>query len=424
MNSRVDYLKPFLANRLPPQLVIQFTNRCNARCPQCGMRVSAKFSRSSLSRQTLMRTLDAAAAKGVRVLSFTGGEPLLHLDLLVELIDYAGSIGIPLVRTGTNGFLFRHSHKPDFENRINRLAQRLAATCLRNFWISLDSVDVEVHEQMRGLDGVVAGIEKALPIFHAHGLYPSANLGINRQLAGAATQNLRADRFVSPEAYLTAFYECFCDAFDRFYRFTRHLGFTTVNACYPMSISAREQSSGLNAVYAASATEDVVRFSDSEKAMLYKALIDTIPKHRRHIRIFSPLSSLYMLGQQYSKPDIKPDAFGCRGGVDFFFISAEDGNTYPCGFRGNENLGKFWRLDLNSLAPNGECHRCDWECFRDPSELCAPLLQSIHHPVRLSRRLYRNPTYLKHWLQDIRYYKACDWFNGREPLNTRQIECF
>jgi MoaA/NifB/PqqE/SkfB family radical SAM enzyme len=424
MISRVDYLKPFLANRLPPQLVIQFTNRCNARCPQCGMRVSAKISRSTLSRKTLMRTLDAAAAKGVRVLSFTGGEPLLYLDELIELIDYAGSIGIPFVRTGTNGFLFRHSHKPDFEDRINRLAQRLSATCLRNFWISLDSAYAKIHEQMRGLDGVVAGIEKALPIFHAHGLYPAANLGINRQLAGAVTQNLRVDRFASPEAYLTAFYDCFCNAFDRFYRFTRRLGFTTVNACYPMSISAREQSSGLNAVYAASATEDVVRFSDPEKAMLYKALIDTIPKHRRHIRIFSPLSSLYMLDQQYSKPDVKPDAFGCRGGVDFFFISAEDGNTYPCGFRGNENLGKFWNLDFDSLSPNGECHRCDWECFRDPSELCAPVLQSVHHPVRLSRRLYRNPTYLKHWLQDIRYYKACDWFNGRKPMNTTQMECF
>jgi MoaA/NifB/PqqE/SkfB family radical SAM enzyme len=424
MISRIEYLKPFLSNRLPPQLVIQFTNRCNARCPQCGMRASAGIARSTLSRRTLKRTLDAAAAKGVRVLSFTGGEPLLHLDELVELITYAGSIGIPFVRTGTNGFPFRNSHKPDFEVRIRRLAQQLSATCLRNFWISLDSAYAEVHERMRGLDGVVAGIEKALPIFHDHGLYPAANLGINRQLAGGATQNLRADRFSSPEAYLAAFYDGFCDAFDRFYTFTRDLGFTTVNACYPMSIDAREQSSGLNAVYAASATDDVVRFSDPEKAMLYKALMDTIPKHRRHIRIFSPLSSLYMLGRQYAQPDAEPEAFGCRGGVDFFFISAEDGNTYPCGFRGNENLGKFWSLDLDALASNGECLRCDWECFRDPSELSAPLLQSVHHPVRLSRRLHRNPTYMKHWLRDIRYYKACGWFDGRKPMNIRQMQCF
>lgn len=424
MISGVNYLKPFLENRLPPQLVIQFTNRCNARCPQCGMRVSAKFSRSTLSRETLKRILDAAAAKGVAILSFTGGEPLLHLDELVELMTYAGTVGIPFVRTGTNGFLFRRSHRPDFEDRINHLARRLAATPLRNFWISLDSAYGEIHEQMRGLDGVVAGIGKALPIFHAHGLFPAANLGINRLLAGTVSQSLRPDQFSDEKAYLKAFYRCFCDAFDRFYRFTRKLGFSTVNACYPMSISDQEKAGGLNAVYAASAAEDVVRFTDSEKAMLYKALMDTIPKHRRYMRIFSPLSSLFMLVQQYSNSQRMTDAFGCRGGVDYFFISAEDGNTYPCGFRGNENLGKFWNLDLASISPNGECLRCDWECFRDPSELCAPLLQSIHHPVRLSRRLYRNPTYLKYWLQDVRYYKACDWFNGRKPINLKRLEYF
>ena len=424
MISNIDILKTILSNRLPPQLVIQMTNRCNARCPQCGMRVTANFSRSTLSLGTLKRILDAAAEQGVRILSFTGGEPLLCLEVLIELMSYAGRIGIPFVRTGTNGFLFRRSDKADHTDRTHRLAQRLAATPLRNFWISLDSVYASVHEQMRGLNGVVAGIEKALPIFHEHGIYPAANLGINRLLAGADSQRLRPERFPDPETYLKVFYNGFCDAFDRFYRFTRNLGFTTVNVCYPMSISDEERSSGLNAVYAASAAEDVVRFTDPEKAMLYKALLDTIPKHRRHLRIFSPLSSLYMLFQQYSNPQATPDAFGCRGGVDYFFISAEYGNTYPCGFRGNENLGKFWELDLNSICPNGGCLRCDWECFRDPSELCAPVLQSIHQPVRLSQRLLRNPTYLKHWLKDIRYYKACDWFNGRKPLNTDQLQRF
>jgi hypothetical protein len=32
---------------------------------------------------------------------------------------------------------------------------------------------------MGGLNGVIKGIEKALPIFHKHGIYPAANLGIN-----------------------------------------------------------------------------------------------------------------------------------------------------------------------------------------------------------------------------------------------------
>ena len=39
---------------------------------------------------------------------------------------------------------------------------------------------------MRGLPGVVQGIEQSLPIFHANGIYPAVNLGINRRIGGEA----------------------------------------------------------------------------------------------------------------------------------------------------------------------------------------------------------------------------------------------
>jgi MoaA/NifB/PqqE/SkfB family radical SAM enzyme len=424
MLSKLTPLKSILANRIPPQLVIQFTNHCNALCPQCGMRASSQFPRSVLPRKEMKQILDAAAAQGVQALSFTGGEPMFFLDDLIDLLTYAGKIGIPFVRTGTNGFLLRHSHKPDFEDRIKRLADRLADTGLRNFWISIDSAYADIHERMRGLDGVVAGIEKALPIFNAAGLYPSANLGINRQVAGDAALGLHPSRFADEPSYLKAFYACYCDAFDRFYRFVRNLGFTIVNTCYPMSIGKADQAGGMDAVYAATADDDVVRFTPSEKAMLYKALLHVIPKHRRHLRIFSPLSSLYMLVRQHESSEKKNHTFGCRGGVDFFFISAQDGSTYPCGYRGNENLGKFWRLDLSRLKPNGECRRCDWECFRDPSEMFSPLLQSLYQPLRLSQRFYRDSDYLKYWLEDIRYYRACQWFDGRRPMDPSRLKGF
>ncbi len=400
------------------------TNHCNAHCPQCGMRVKSKFPRSTLDRDTVKKILDAAAKRGVQAVSFTGGEPLLFLDDLTDLMTYAARIGIPFVRTGTNGFLLRNSHSPDFEDRVKRLAERLVKTRVRNFWISIDSAYGEVHEQMRGLKGVVAGIEKAIPIFHNAGLYPSANLGINRRVAGAGESGLLPDRFDSEADYLESFYQCYHQAFDRFYRFVHGMGFTIVNTCYPMSISDEDQASGLSAVYAATSKENVVRFTPLEKAMLYKALMEIIPRHRHRMRIFSPLSSLYMLYEQHAAQKGQSRAFGCRGGIDFFFINAEDGNTYPCGYRGNENLGKFWQIDLSSLTPNGDCHRCDWECFRDPSELCAPVLQSLRKPLRLSRQMYRNPVYRRLWVQDLRYYQACGFFDGRKPMEERALNRF
>jgi MoaA/NifB/PqqE/SkfB family radical SAM enzyme len=417
-------IRTFGRNRIPGQLVIQMTNHCNAQCPQCGMRTTADIPRSRLNRRQIERILAAAADKGVQAVSFTGGEPFLFQDDLIHCIEYAGRAGIPYIRTGTNGFIFRRWDRADFADRVKRLADKLAATRLRNFWISLDSAMPEVHEKMRGLAGVVRGIEKALPIFHAAGLFPSANLGLNRLVGGPATATLNPQAFPSSEAYLAAFYRRFQDALHRFYILIRTMGFTMVNTCYPMSISAEEHGTGLRAVYAATTVDAVVRFTDAEKAMLYQVLLDTIPEHRHHLRIFSPLSSVYTLQRYYSKEDDPSAAFGCRGGIDFFFINANDGDTYPCGYRGQENMGKFWRLDPAHLKSEGDCRRCDWECFRDPSELCAPLLQTLHRPRQLARHMSRDQLYRRLWMEDIRYYYACGFFDARRPPDPKRLHRF
>ena len=138
----------------PGQLVLQLTDRCNAHCPQCGMRVSERFERAVLDDDTARRTIDAAAQRGIQVLSFTGGEPLLVLDRLVDLINYAGCRGINYIRTGTNGFQFCGAEKPGFERRVHAIAAKLARTPLRNFWISIDSVEPDVHETIRGFKAV------------------------------------------------------------------------------------------------------------------------------------------------------------------------------------------------------------------------------------------------------------------------------
>jgi MoaA/NifB/PqqE/SkfB family radical SAM enzyme len=424
MTPLLQHLRAFINNRIPAQLVIQLTNHCNAHCPQCGMRVTADIQRSTLDDDSIKRMLDAAGRQGVQAVSFTGGEPLIYLDRLLALIQHAGGVGIPLIRTGTNGFLFRNSHKPDFIDRMHKLADRLAATPLRNLWISLDSAHPKVHEQMRGLKDVVSGIEKALPILHAAGIYPSANLGINRNIGGDMTRLLRPDPDTTAEDYHQRFYHAFQQAFDQFYHLARHLGFTMVNTCYPMSISDDEADQGLSAVYAATAAEDIVRFTASEKLALYQALMDTIPSHRHRLRIFTPLSALHMLIRQYRKDDRGPEPFGCRGGTDFFFVNATDGNTYPCGYRGNENLGPFEKLILQEMRPNGDCRRCDWECFRDPSELCAPMLNARMQPLDLLRHIHRDRIHFQNWLEDIRYYRACELFDGRQPINLPRLSRF
>jgi MoaA/NifB/PqqE/SkfB family radical SAM enzyme len=411
-----------LQNRIPGQLVIQVTDRCNALCPQCGMRVTEAFSRSTLPADDVKRIIDHAAQNGVKAISFTGGEPLLDLDTLVSLIEHAGRAGIDFIRTGTNGYLFRHPRHPGFETRVARMAEKLARTPLRNFWISIDSAVPAVHERMRGFPGVVAGIQKALPIFHEHGLFPTANLGLNRNIGGHRIPPLQGgtDREAGENR---RFFLDFKHAFREFYRFVIAMGFTVVNTCYPMSIEAPANDAELDAVYRANARADLVRFSVAEKALLFKALLEVVPEFRARIRIFSPLCSLYALYRQQADRGRFP-SYACRGGSDFFFINAADGNAYPCGYRGNENLGKYWSLKSPDPRHQSDCNRCEWECFRDPSVLFGPLLEAFSQPRRLWDRLCSDRTFFRYWVADVRYYRACGFFNGRRPPDPAKMKVF
>gem|GEM_PF-196332 len=420
-------IRSILHNRIPGQLVVQITNRCNARCPQCGMRITNSFPRANLDADTVKKTIDAAACRGIQAISFTGGEPLLNIRELAGLMRYAGAAGIPFIRTGTNGFSFTRTQQDDFDDRVINIAEQLADTPLRNFWISLDSIDDALHEKMRGFPGVVAGIARALPIFHQVGIFPAVNLGINRNLGGALTRDLQRADFASEETYLDAFFRRYRQAFGRFYQRAIDLGFTIANACYPMSIDVDAHNEGLDAVYAATATDDLVRFSASEKKMLFAALYAAIEKYRSKIRIFTPLCSLRALQRQYDDNGMRRRPYGCRGGVDFFFVDAADGHVYPCGYRGKEDMGYLWQTDIHRITPGSEadaCRRCDWECFRDPSEMFGPLLEATANPVNLLRRIAHEPHMPAIWTADLRYYRACDFFDGRRAPDRRRLASF
>ena len=102
------------------------------------------------------------------------------------------------------------------------------------------------------------------------------------------------------------------------------------------------------------------------------------------------------------------DLIGERDRV--FFVDAKDGCIYPCGYRGNENYGRLWEVDIGEqILPVEEdaCRQCDWECFRDPSELFGPLLEAFSNPLGLIRRMAGRPGALATWTEDLFYYRAC-----------------
>jgi MoaA/NifB/PqqE/SkfB family radical SAM enzyme len=361
-----------------------------------------------MQRPLAARIVDRAAELGVSALSITGGEPFLCISDVQFLIRRATAAGIRHTRTGTNGFAFTGSESRTFTARMQRLADGLFSSGLRNLWISLDSGDVETHERLRGLPGVVAGIAEALPLFHAAGLYPAANLGLTRRLSGEALPRLEdvgADEFRGAVGRgLTAFFARAAD-----------LGFTMANVCYPMSVSEED---GLVAAYLATADEQLVRFSLRERSLLYATLAEVIAEQRHSIRVFTPLSSLDALTAQLRGGGGHP----CRGGVDYFFVDPH-GDTFPCGYRGDEQLGPFVTFRPRRTG-RPTCTRCDWECFRDPSELFGPVTSPGRRSLPALRLLSGSDARMRLWWQDIRYARACDLFDGRRPPDPARLSRF
>lgn len=122
------------------------TYRCNAKCGFCDI-----WERPSpyVDVATVEKNLDDLKALGVKVIDFTGGEPLLHrqIDQLLQLAKAKGFI----TTLTTNGLLY-----PKWAEKLAGLVDMLH--------FSLDSPEREAHNASRGVacfDHVMESIELA-----------------------------------------------------------------------------------------------------------------------------------------------------------------------------------------------------------------------------------------------------------------------
>ena len=101
-------------------------------------------------------------------------------------------------------------------------------------------------------------------------------------------------------------------------------------------------------------------------------------------------------------------------------LNDEDGNTYPCGYRGDENLGLFQDIDIKKKKQKPWCRKCDWECFRDPSFLVSPII----NPALFLKNIFSDKSIASIWTEDILYYFSCEFFNGRVAPNLNRLNKF
>ncbi|MGE0396379.1 MAG: radical SAM protein [Kofleriaceae bacterium] len=124
------------------------TRRCNLACGYCN-----EYDKSSkpVPLETLKRVVDKLKSLGTVTLELTGGEPLLHPEL-VALLRYARDVGIPRRRMITNGFLL-----------TRETIEALNEVGLHQLSLSVDGV-----EPNETTEKVLSQLRKRLPLLEQH----------------------------------------------------------------------------------------------------------------------------------------------------------------------------------------------------------------------------------------------------------------
>ena len=171
----------------PPVVVWNVCAHCNMGCPHCYAAASRVASAQDLSTREGRALLAQLAAAGVRVVIFSGGEPLLRADL-PELIGYATELHL-VAHLSTNGVLIT----PD-------VAARLRAAGVEYVGVSIDG-NAAFNDAYREFAGGYARACAGLAHAKAAGLRTGWRMTLTRRNSGqwrealASAAALGVDRF-------------------------------------------------------------------------------------------------------------------------------------------------------------------------------------------------------------------------------------
>lgn len=309
--SKVGDMVRLIRHGGPALCNIAVTNSCNATCDFCN------FARGKVPRPDL-RWIDAhrfaAAAdilyaRGIRYVSFFGGEPLLHPNVC-EMIAIAAEkdLGTALI---TNGWL------------LPQLADKLAAAGLKTVYVSIDAATVSEHEKNRGLGGVCDRIRAATARIPKLGMTAIAQVTMSKLIGD----------------------------YQELIPLLRDLGFSAVAFSYPQR--ARLGSSSL----AWSNSSRLVNFTNDELVEAF----DAVDSLRSVFPVNNPSASI-----EDMKRHLRGDSerFVCYGGYKSFYMDWNY-DIWRCD-AWNERMCSVWDFTESSLVRDG-CTACIADCYRDSS---------------------------------------------------------
>jgi MoaA/NifB/PqqE/SkfB family radical SAM enzyme len=290
---------------------IAVTNSCNAACDFCN------FARGNVASSDLRwidadqfgRALDILHKRGVRYVSFFGGETLLH-SRLADMIEMSIARGMgPAVIT--NGWL------------LPLQLDRLAAAGLKTVYVSIDAPAMAVHEENRGLKGLGERIRSATERMPSLGMTALAQVTMSKLIGDY--------RALVP--------------------LLRDLGFSAVAFSYPQQ--ARLGSSSL----AWSSDSRLVNFKPAELIEAFDAVDDL----RSVFPVNNPRASVADMKQHLRGG---PERFVCYGGYKSFYMDWNF-DMWRCD-AWDKRMCSVWEFAEAPLIRDG-CTACIADCYRDSS---------------------------------------------------------
>jgi MoaA/NifB/PqqE/SkfB family radical SAM enzyme len=290
---------------------VAVTNACNAACDFCG------FARGKVGARNLRwidadrfdQALDILHKRDIRYISFFGGETLMH-PRLTDMISLAVGRGMGCAVI-TNGWF------------LPAKLDALAASGLKNVYVSIDAATIAEHENNRGLKGLGKRILSATERMPGLGMTPIAQVTMNKMI-----RDYRA---------LT--------------KLLGELGFQAVAFSYPQK--ARLGSTTL----AWSSQSLLVDFSDDELVEAFDAVDDA----RKVFPVNNPRASVadmkrHLLGQK--------ERFVCYAGYKSFYMDWNY-DIWRCD-AWDKRMCSVWDFADTPFIRDG-CTACIADCYRDSS---------------------------------------------------------
>jgi len=123
----------------PISCIWTFTNECELNCIHCYQDAGIK-NKDELTLEEKMDVVDQVVDSGCVYLTFSGGEPLMSKDFF-KVAEYAKKKGL-IIRFATNGTLI-----------TSGVAKKLSNLGFDYVTLSVDGVNKETHEKIRGVKG-------------------------------------------------------------------------------------------------------------------------------------------------------------------------------------------------------------------------------------------------------------------------------